>query len=70
MITKDTNLGLKVQVGVVPVEADGSAHFVVPADRNIFFQALDENFMEVQRERTYVNYRPGEKRSCIGCHTE
>jgi hypothetical protein len=68
VITKDTNLGLKVQVGVVPVEEDGSAHFVVPADRNIFFQALDENYMEVQRERTYVNYRPGEKRSCIGCH--
>ncbi len=67
-ITKDTHLGLKVQHGVVPVEADGSAHFVVPADKNIFFQALDEHCMEVQRERTCVNYRPGEKRSCIGCH--
>ena len=67
-ISKDTNLGLRVQIGVVPVEKDGSAHFTVPADRNIFFQALDENYMEVQRERTAVNYRPGESRSCIGCH--
>lgn len=67
-ITKATHLGLKVQHGVVPVEADGSAHFLVPADRNIFFQALDENYMEVQRERTFVNYRAGEVRSCIGCH--
>jgi hypothetical protein len=58
----------RVQWGIVPVEEDGSAHFIVPADRNIFFQALDENYMEVQRERTYVNYRPGETRSCIGCH--
>lgn len=58
----------RVQWGVVPVEADGSAHFKVPADRNIFFQALDENFMEVQRERTYVNYKAGEVRSCTGCH--
>ena len=58
----------RVQWGIVPVEEDGSAHFVVPADRNIFFQALDENYMEVQRERTYVNYRPGETRTCIGCH--
>jgi len=58
----------RVQWGVVPVEADGSAHFTVPANRNIFFQALDENFRELQRERTYVNYRPGEVRSCIGCH--
>ena len=34
----------------------------------IFFQALDENFREIQRERTYVNYLPGEVRSCTGCH--
>ena len=68
VITKDTNLGLKVQHGIVPVEEDGSASFYVPADRNIFFQALDENFLEVQRERTYVNYRAGETRSCVGCH--
>ncbi len=58
----------RVQWGVVPVEKDGSAHFLVPADRNVFFQALDENFREIQRERTYVNYRPGEVRSCTGCH--
>jgi len=58
----------RVQWGVVPVEKDGSAHFLVPANRDIFFQALDENFREIQRERTYVNYMPGEVRSCTGCH--
>ncbi|MCY3017937.1 MAG: hypothetical protein NTW87_02745 [Planctomycetota bacterium] len=58
----------RVQWGVVPVEKDGSAHFVVPASRNIFFQALDKDFREIQRERTYVNYAPGEVRSCTGCH--
>jgi mono/diheme cytochrome c family protein len=58
----------RVQWGVVPVEADGSAQFVVPSGRNIFYQALDESFREVQRERTYVNYAPGEVRSCTGCH--
>jgi hypothetical protein len=58
----------RVQWGVVPVESDGSAHFVVPSNRSIFFQALDENFRELQRERTYVNYAPGEVRSCTGCH--
>lgn len=62
------SLAAKAMYGVVPVEEDGSAHFYVPADRNIYFQALDENFMELQRERTYINYRPGEQRSCIGCH--
>ncbi|MCP4642728.1 MAG: hypothetical protein GY851_19940 [bacterium] len=58
----------RAQWGVVPVEKDGSAYFTVPANRSIFFQALDENFMELQRERTYVNYQPGEVRSCVGCH--
>jgi hypothetical protein len=61
-------LGVKVQHGVVPVEQDGSAHFYVPALRNIYFQALDENFMALQTERTYVNYMAGETRSCVGCH--
>lgn len=58
----------RAQWGVVPVEADGSAHFLVPANRAIFFQALDANYREIQRERTYVNYAPGEMRSCTGCH--
>ena len=68
VLAKGTNIGLKVQWGIVPVEADGSAHFVVPADRNIYFQVLDANYLAVQTERSYVNYRPGETRACIGCH--
>lgn len=68
VITKDTHLGLKVQHGIVPVEADGSAYFLVPADASIFFQVLDANFMAVQTERTFVNYMAGEVRACIGCH--
>jgi len=68
VVTKDTHLGLKVQHGIVPVEEDGSANFLVPADASIFFQVLDEHYMAVQTERTFVNYMPGEVRSCIGCH--
>jgi len=70
VITCNTHLGLKIQHGIVRVEEDGSAHFLVQADRNIFFQALDKNFIEVQRERTFVNFRPGEVRSCVGCHEQ
>jgi hypothetical protein len=68
VISLNAHIYVKVLHGIVPVEADGSAHFVVPADRNLFFQAIDEDFMEVQRMRTFVNLRPGESRSCIGCH--
>ena len=68
VVSMNTHLHIKVLHGIVRVEEDGSAHFRVPADKNLFFQALDEDFMEVQRMRTFVNFRPGEKRSCIGCH--
>jgi hypothetical protein len=67
-ISTGSVLGLKVMHGVVPVYEDGSASFIVPANKNIYFEALDENYMELQRERTYINYMPGEKRTCIGCH--
>jgi len=58
-----------VQVlGTVPVEADGSAHFRVPADTPVYFQLLDENFMELRRMRSFISFQPGEVRSCVGCH--
>ncbi|MHC4202390.1 MAG: HzsA-related protein, partial [Planctomycetota bacterium] len=68
VISRGAHHAPKVQWGIVPVEKDGSAHFYVPTDRNVFFQALDEDYLEVQRQRTYINYRPGEVRTCIGCH--
>ena len=68
VISMHAHIFVKIHHGVVPVHEDGSAHFVVPADKNVFFQALDENYMEVQRMRSFVNFQPGESRSCIGCH--
>jgi len=67
-ITLYGHLSIKVLHGIVPVRDDGSACFTVPANRNIFLQALDKDFMEIQRMRTFVNFQPGERRSCIGCH--
>ncbi|MCL2105415.1 MAG: hypothetical protein FWH21_10310, partial [Kiritimatiellaeota bacterium] len=57
-------------IGTVPVDADGSAHFKVPIADNasVYFQALDENFMEIRRMRSSVSFAPGENRSCNGCH--
>jgi len=63
-----SHIWIAVLEGIVPVHEDGSAYFTVPADANIYFQALDEDFMEIQRMRTFVNFRPGEQRACIGCH--
>ena len=55
-------------IGTVPVEAYGSAHFKVPADTAIYFQALDERQMEVVRMRSMVSFKAGEVRGCRGCH--
>ena len=54
--------------GTVPVESDGSAHFSVPANRNLYFQVLDESRREIQRMRSVVCLKPGESRTCVGCH--
>jgi len=54
--------------GVAKVHEDGSAYFTAPPGENLFFQALDENFMALQVMPTFINLMPGENRSCIGCH--
>ncbi len=54
--------------GIVPVEMDGSANFIAPASRQLYFQLLDGDFNEIQRMRSVIQLQPGEQRSCIGCH--
>ena len=55
-------------IGTVPVEEDGSAHFMVPAQIEVFFQALDENGNAVQSMRSGTYFQPGDNVSCVGCH--
>ncbi|MGD0896858.1 MAG: hypothetical protein ABR915_03415 [Thermoguttaceae bacterium] len=55
-------------LGTVPVEADGSAHFEVPAGKPILFQALDADGFAYQTMRTITYVQPGERVSCSGCH--
>ncbi len=55
-------------LGTIPVEADGSAFFEVPACRPVFFVALDKNDRPVKRMHSFVSVMPGETTSCIGCH--
>ena len=57
-------------LGTVPVEADGSAYFTLPADRFVFFQLLDKDGMMVQTMRSGTIVRPGETTGCVGCHED
>ncbi len=55
-------------LGTVPVEADGSAAFRVPAKMPISIQAIDANHRAVQLMRSWTTAMPGEIVSCVGCH--
>jgi cytochrome c553 len=55
-------------LGTVPVEADGSARFIVPAHKPVLFQALDKDGFAYQTMRSTTYVQPGEKTSCVGCH--
>ena len=55
-------------LGTVPVEADGSAFFEVPAVRAVFFVALDADDLAVKRMQSFATVEPGESVSCVGCH--
>jgi hypothetical protein len=65
---KDSVVPCRWVLGTVPVEADGSAHFQVPAYRELFFQALDERGMAITSMRSATHVRHGEKLVCQGCH--
>lgn len=64
----DSVVPVRHVLGTVPVEEDGSAHFTVPANRELFFQALDERGMAVQSMRSATYLQKGEHLVCQGCH--
>ncbi len=59
---------IKYFLGTVPVEEDGSAYFIAPPGKALYFQALDAEGKMVQSQRTFVQAVPGVARSCTGCH--
>jgi hypothetical protein len=64
----DSIVPVRHVLGTVPVEEDGSAHFTVPANRELFFQALDERGLAVQSMRSATYLQKGEHLVCQGCH--
>ena len=61
---------VKQVLGTVPVEADGSAFFRVPAKTPISLQPLDAEGKALQLMRSWMTVMPGETRSCVGCHED
>ena len=59
---------IKRILGTVPVEADGSAHFSIPANTPLSLQPLDDKGQALQLMRSWLVGMPGERVSCVGCH--
>ena len=57
-----------VELGTVPLAADGSFFVEVPADMPLALQAVDAEGRSELNEMSWLYVRPGERRSCVGCH--
>jgi len=57
-----------VELGTAPLAPDGSFFVRVPADRALAIQAVDAEGRAVVNELSWIYVRPGERRSCTGCH--
>lgn len=61
---------IKRLLGEVPVEADGSAIFTIPANTPVSLQPLDSLGRAIQWMRSWFVGMPGETVSCVGCHED
>ncbi len=56
-------------LGYAPIEPDGSFKLVVPADVPIALAVVDEQGRAYQTHTNWIQIRPGERRTCDGCHS-
>ena len=59
---------VRASLGTVPVEPDGSVYCEAPVGKEIYFQLLDEQGMDVQSMRSGTYLHAGERLACVGCH--
>ncbi|MDR3229617.1 MAG: SUMF1/EgtB/PvdO family nonheme iron enzyme [Puniceicoccales bacterium] len=59
---------IKRILGTVPIEADGSAFFKVPANTPVALQVLDADGAAIQLMQSWTIAMPGEGVACAGCH--
>ena len=59
---------VRMPLGIVPVEKDGSVHFKAPAGKEFYFQLLDARGLAVRSMRSGTYLHGGEYLSCVGCH--
>jgi hypothetical protein len=56
-------------LGYAPVEPDGSFKLHVPADTPLALSIIDAKGRAIQTHTNWIQVRPGERRTCDGCHS-
>ncbi len=56
-------------LGYAPVEPDGSFKLRVPADTPLALSVIDAKGRAIQTHTNWIQVRPGERRTCDGCHS-
>lgn len=56
-------------LGYAPVEPDGSFKLQVPADVPLALSIVDSEGRAIQTHTNWIQVRPGERRTCDGCHS-
>ncbi|WP_022981404.1 hypothetical protein [Ideonella sp. B508-1] len=65
----ETNFEPQQILGYAPIEPDGSFKLVVPADTPIGLAVVDSEGRAFQTHTNWIQIRPGERRTCDGCHS-
>jgi len=65
----NTNFEMQQVLGYAPIEPDGSFKLTVPADTPIGLAVIDSQGRAFQTHTNWIQVRPGEHRTCDGCHS-
>jgi len=65
----NTNFEQNLVLGYAVVEPDGSFKLNIPADTPVGFSIVDSQGRAFQVHTNWIQARPGEKRTCDGCHS-
>jgi hypothetical protein len=65
----ETDFEMQQILGYVPIEPDGSFKVEVPADIPLGLTVVDSAGRGFQTHTSWIQVRPGETRTCHGCHS-
>ena len=65
----ETEFEMQQILGYAPIEPDGSFKLTIPADTPIGLAVIDGKGRAFQTHTNWIQVRPGERRTCDGCHS-